>query len=282
MLGFALHRTLHDTGFKVVGSVRGDVAPGTRWSIGLDYLKGVRTEDFATVTGALDQCRPDVVINATGVRSLGAVNGDWSKLLAVNSVFPRQLGQICESRGIRFVHFSSDGVFDGARGSYTESSRPDASDPYGVSKYLGETQAATALVLRTSLLGRGLVRNESIVDWYLAQTGAVRGYRRVVFSGLPVNEIASVVERVLSRPAGLTGIRHLAAAPISKFEVLVLLHAAWPQTAGIEPDDSVVLDRSLDATLLNEEIGYRPPSWPELISGMHDFYAGLESKRMCR
>jgi dTDP-4-dehydrorhamnose reductase len=278
MLGFALHRKLHDSGLKVTGSVRGAAKADTRWTSGLDYANGVRIEDFDTVVGAVDRCRPDVVVNATGVRSLGSVNGDWSTLLAVNSVFPRRLGQLCESRGIYFIHFSSDGVFSGSRGNYAESALPDANDAYGMSKYLGEVQTTTSLVLRISLLGRGLARNDSLVDWFLAQSGVVRGFRRSVFSGLPANEIADVMQRILTAQNRLTGLRHLAAAPISKFDVLMLLRSAWSHTADIHADDSVVLDRSLDATLLNSRLGYRPRSWPELIAGMHTFYERLGSR----
>ena len=278
MLGFALHRKLHDSGFKVTGSIRSGDTASARWARGLDYVRGVSIGDFDAVSEAVDRRQPDVVVNATGVRSLDSVNGNWSTLLAVNSTFPRQLGQLCESRGIRFVHFSSDGVFSGSRGNYAESSRPDATDAYGVSKYLGEVQTATALVLRLSMLGRGVVSKHSLVDWYLAQSGVVRGYRRSVFSGLPVNEIANVLQRVLTAQTPMSGLFHLAAAPISKFDVLNLLRSAWPGAAVIEPDDSVALDRSLDASRLNSKIGYRPPSWPQLIAEMHSFYEGLESR----
>jgi dTDP-4-dehydrorhamnose reductase len=279
MLGFALHRKLHDLGFNVTGSLRGDAKAGTRWTSGLHYVNGVCIEDFDTAARALDRCRPDVVINATGVRSLGSVNGDWLTLLAVNSAFPRRLGQLCDSRGIYFVHFSSDGVFSGSRGHYDESALPDATDAYGVSKYLGEVHTGTSLVLRTSLLGRGLVRNESLVDWFLAQTGVVRGFRRSVFSGLPVHEIAEVMQRILTAQSRLTGLYHLAADPITKFDVLTLLRSTWSHPAEIVPDDSAMLDRTLDATLLNSRIGYRPPSWAELIAEMHAFYERLESRQ---
>jgi len=277
MLGFALHRKLHDAGLDVIGSIRTDATANARWARGLRYSNNVRIEDFDSLERMVDRLGPDVVINATGVRSLESVNGDWSTLLAVNSAFPRRVGQLCNSRGIHFVHFSSDGVFSGERGNYDESSLPDATDPYGVSKFLGEVQMATALVLRLSLLGRGLARNDSMVDWFLAQAGPVRGYRRAVFSGLPVNEVAAVLGRVLGMQTPLTGLYHLAAEPISKFEVLNLLSSAWSHAVAIEPDDSVVLDRSLDATKLNAKIGYRPIPWPQLIDEMRDFYEGLET-----
>jgi dTDP-4-dehydrorhamnose reductase len=278
MLGFALHRTLHDEGFSVVGAIRGEAAPQSRWNEGLDYLCGVPVEDFEAVRGAIARSVPDVIINAAGVRSLASVDGDHARLIAVNSLFPRQLGELCESQATYLVHFSSDGVFSGAAGGYVESARADATDAYGVSKYLGEMQTATALVLRTSLLGRGLVGNDSLVDWFLARSGVVRGYRRSIFSGLPVNEIAGVVQRILTAEVRPVGLHHLAAAPISKFDLLKLLRAAWSHPVEIEPDDSVSLDRSLDATLLNEKIGYRAPPWPELVAALHAFYEALEKR----
>ena len=136
----------------------------------------------------------------------------------------------------------------------------------------------SALVIRTSLLGRALDGGSSLVDWLLRQRAPVRGYCRAVFSGLPVNEVAVVVDRILRRPVPLVGVHHLSAAPIAKYEVLELVRRAWQlDHVTIVPDDSVVIDRSLDSRRLRQAIGYEPLPWPELIARMHGFYEALDT-----
>jgi dTDP-4-dehydrorhamnose reductase len=277
MLGFALHRVLHDSGCDVVGAIRSATPRRSRWCDGLAYLHGVDAEQFPTVARAIESTQATVVVNAIGVRAVEASDSQRMRLFRVNSVFPRLMDRAARSLGVYFIHFSSDGVFSGQRGRYDEASVPDAQDPYGVSKFLGEPQGEHSLVLRTSLLGRGLAANDSLVDWFLSQRGCVRGFRRAIFSGLPVNEIAQLLAtRILPRPQRLTGLLHLAAAPISKYELLCLLRSAWSLDAvQIAADDTVAIDRSLDATLLNRTIGYAPPAWSQLIAGMHSFYSAL-------
>jgi len=284
MLGFALHRVLTDRGIDVVGAVRGTGAPTSTWCRDLEYVLNVDVENLDSVARAIKSTRASVVINATGVRSDDGTARGMSRLFAVNAMFPRLLGASAGELGIQFIHFSSDAVYSGRNGAYDESCLPDAADAYGMSKYLGEPASKHCLVLRTSLLGRGIQRNDSLVDWFLGQSGSIRGFRRAIFSGLPVNEIAAfLAECVLPRGEPLEGLLHLSAAPIAKLELLRLLRSAWSHDqVQIEPDDSVAIDRSLDSTLLRARTGYSPPAWPTLIEGMRSFYERLDEHSVKR
>ena len=73
--------------------------------------------------------------------------------------------------GAKFIHYSTDCVFSGARGNYTEDDTPDAVDVYGLSKYLGEVVGAGALTLRTSIIGHELSSSRSLLNWFLSQEG---------------------------------------------------------------------------------------------------------------
>jgi dTDP-4-dehydrorhamnose reductase len=276
MLGFALHRVLHDVGYDVAGTVRTDRNPASAWCAGLRYETGVDVTDFGRLERAIQRRGATVVINATGVNRGDA---DVRQLLAINSMFPRRLDAAAVELGVeQFVHFSTDGVFRGTTGGYDESSIPDTIEPYGMSKFLGEPVGTRSLVIRTSLLGRALCGGASLVDWLLRQRGAVRGYRRAIFSGVPVNEVAAALDRILRLPAPLTGVHHLSAAPIAKYEVLELVRRAWHlDDVTIVPDDSVVIDRSLDSRRLRDAIGYQPSPWPEMIARMHAFYEALDA-----
>lgn len=280
MLGFATHRVLHDRGYAVVGAVRDAEKVRSSWCAGLEYTSNVDVEDFDGVLRAVQLSRADVVINATGEKGARRTDESVRRLFAVNSRFPRLMSSAAKSLGVHFIHFSSDGVFDGRKGMYDESCRPDAVDLYGLSKFLGEAPMEGTLVLRTSLLGRGLKPNDSLVDWFLTRSGRVRGFRRMVFSGLPVNEIAQVLAtKVLSRREPLTGLFHLSAAPVSKYDLLGLVRATWAvQKVEVEAEDTVVSDRSLDSSRLRNEISYVPPSWSELVASMHSFYEELRDE----
>ena len=92
------------------------------------------------------------------------------------------------------IHFSTDCVFRGAKGGYTEDDQPDATDLYGRSKSLGEVTTPNALTLRTLMIGRELMHFQSLLEWFLRQdSGAVRGFTRVLYSGATTNYLARLV-----------------------------------------------------------------------------------------
>lgn len=280
MLGFALHRILTDTGWHVVGTVRSKNPPKSVWCVGLDYLTQVYAEDIKTVEKAIELSQASVVINAVGSK-VARSSDEINNMLVVNSLFPRRLGLLTAKLGVRLIHFSSDGVFKGQNSApYDETYIPDADDIYGMSKYLGEPYGDHILTLRTSLIGRSLNTSEGLVDWLLSQTGRVKGYRRAIFTGLPVNEIGNILSKyILPKLESLRGLFNLSSKSISKADLLRLICDTWSlDRVYVEPDDSVVIDRSLDSRLLMSLIGYNMPLWPQLIASMYQFYADLEKK----
>jgi dTDP-4-dehydrorhamnose reductase len=169
------------------------------------------------------------------------------------------------------VHISTDCVFSGAKGMYVESDFPDADDLYGRSKYLGEVDYPHAVTLRTSIIGHELDGARSLLCWFLAQGGSVRGFTKAVFSGLPTVELARVVRDFVLPHPELHGLYHVSAAPINKYDLLKLVAQAYGKSIEITPHDQLVIDRSLDSTRFKAATGYAPPSWPELVRTMHAF-----------
>ncbi len=273
MLGFALHRVLADRGLVVTGTVRGR-APRHPWTAGLSWIEGVDVRDMAAVLAAVRETGATTVINAAGVIKQ-VVRADAGLLYPVNGAVPRRLQAHLGPLGVRLIHFSTDCVFAGSRGGYTEADVPDADDDYGLSKYLGEPSGDGALVLRTSIVGLGLRPNGSLIDWFLGRTGEVGAYTRAVFSGLPVNVIGEMLaDRLLG--AGIEGLWHLSADPIDKAALLALVRDRWNRPdIVLRPDPSVAIDRSLDSTRLRTILDWTPPPWPELVAGMHAFYGKL-------
>jgi len=164
------------------------------------------------------------------------------------------------------IHFSTDCVFSGARGGYDEHDPCDALDFYGRTKFLGEVDMGNALILRTSIIGRELKGRRSLLEWFLAQRGgSVPGFRRVIWSGITTNHAARLVAEIICKHPGLSGLYHVASQPLSKLELLFLLRKAYALAIEIVPDDAESSDRSMSGEKLRRAIGYRAPSWPELI-----------------
>jgi dTDP-4-dehydrorhamnose reductase len=275
MLGFAIHRVLADRGLAVVGTVR-QSAPTHPWTKGLRYAERIEAEAPADIVRLAADLGATTIVNAAGVIKQVSGAADQGRLFRINAAFPRRLAGLLAPSGTRLVHFSTDCVFAGRRGLYAEADMPDADDDYGLSKYLGEPAGRHCLVLRTSIIGLGLAPNASLIDWFLGQTGRVRGFPHAIFSGLPVGAIGDLLaDRILDRP-DLAGLWHLSAAPMDKATLLAMVAGAWGRDdIEIVPDPSVRIDRSLDSGPLRAEIGWQPPEWGALVSGMKHFYERL-------
>lgn len=273
MLGSAVLRLLAGSDVhQALGTVRsGRAARLLPAELRPRLIEGVDVEQFDSLARAFDIAKPDVVVNCVGVVKQLAEADDPLTALPINSLLPHRLARLCGLAGARLVHVSTDCVFSGAKGGYTETDFPDANDLYGRSKYLGEVDYPHAVTLRTSIIGHELEGARSLLCWFLAQTGTVRGFTRAVFSGLPTVELARVMrDFVLPQPL-LHGLYHVSAAPIDKFQLLGLVAKAYGKQIEIQPHHDFQIDRSLDSSRFQAATGYRPPAWPELVRSMREF-----------
>lgn len=231
-------------------------------------LTGVDVLDTDVLLAVLVRVRPDVVVNCVGLVKQLAAATDPLAALPLNAVFPHRLARLCSLLGARLVHISTDCVFSGDRGNYTEDSAPDAHDLYGRSKLLGEVNEPHVITLRTSIVGRELGSRHGLIEWFLGESGPVQGFTRAIFSGLTTDELTrAIIRHVLPNPA-LQGVWHISAEPINKHELLLLLRNAYGLTTEIRPDASVVIDRSLNSSRFRAATGYTPPNWPAMIEAL--------------
>ena len=121
--------------------------------------------------GLLNHHRPHVVVNAAAYTHVDRAEADPAHAFAVNALAVRDLARTCSELDCLLIHFSTDCVFSGARGRYTEDDFPDATDLYGRTKLLGELSGAGELTLRTSMIGHELGSRQGLVEWFLAQSG---------------------------------------------------------------------------------------------------------------
>ena len=272
MLGSTAYRFFASSkGFRVTGTARSlhEIAALPQHDHAT-IVGGIDATDIDSIIGVIGTEKPDVVINCVGVIQQLASSKSSLTSISINSLFPHRLAQLCAASNARLIQISTDCVFAGDKGNYKESDSPDAHDLYGRSKLLGEVDYPHAITLRTSIIGHELGRAVSLIDWFLSQPGPqVSGYHRAIYSGFPTIELVRIIrDLVIPRPE-LHGLWHVASAPINKFDLLTLVKDVYGKTIEIVPDDSVVIDRSLDGSRFNAATGYAVPPWQDLITRMH-------------
>ncbi|WP_283193769.1 SDR family oxidoreductase [Rhizobium sp. AN80A] len=273
MLGSAVFRAFHDAAeLDVVATVRSSAALQQFTSDQQSKIvKDIDVLDSDSLVSLLRETRPDAIINCVGLIKQLSASRDPLVALPLNALFPHKLARLAALSGARLIHISTDCVFSGTAGRYTEESACDARDLYGISKHLGEvTDYDNAVTLRTSIIGRELASSHSLVDWFLSQHEQVKGYRRAIFSGLPTCELAAIIKDFVLPNATLRGLYHVSAEAISKFDLLTLIAKEYKRDTEIAVDDEVAIDRSLDATRFKRDTGYVAADWPELIKRMRD------------
>lgn len=271
MIGSTVLRVLSEKDeWQVFGTVRDEsVKRFFSAPIGERLIADVDVEHFDAVVKVLDQIRPDVVVNCAGLTKHKPEAEDPLVSIPINTLMPHRLAGLCKLVGSRLIHVSTDCVFSGKKGRYTEDDFADATDVYGKSKALGEVDYPHAITLRTSTIGHELQSTYGLLDWFLSQQGRCKGYTNAIFSGLPTVVFAQVVRDVVIPHAELSGLYHVAAKPINKFDLLKMIADVYGKAIEIESDDKLVIDRSLDAKRFQLATGYIAPEWPELIDTMH-------------
>jgi len=268
MLGHQLWRGLHAQHDTWV-TLRRPVADFAVHNL-FDEAKAIQFDDITDDTAlerALGQAKPEAVINCVGLIKQRDEASDEALTLRVNAEFPHRLAKRCGEAGARLIHFSTDCIFAGTKGNYTESDPSDAADLYGQSKHQGEVADAHSVTLRTSVIGHELGTNLALLDWFLSQRGqAISGFTKAIYSGFTTLEMARIVDRILTQHSALSGVWHVASESISKFALLQLCREKLGWEGVIEPNDEFVCDRSLNADRFNQATGYTPPSWEAMIS----------------
>lgn len=205
--------------------------------------------DADAVLELVQEVRPDVIVNAAGVLNQDAESYPLSAY-KVNGFLPHWLRYAADTVGARVIHISSDCVFSGARGAYTESDEPDGTSVYARSKALGEMQYGKHLTIRTSIIGPEIRPNGiGLLKWFLAQSGTVKGYAKVYWNGVTTLELAKATAFAIDNPH-IGGLVHLTASEsVSKHTLLLLFEAAFEvEGVRIVPDNEIEIDRTLVST----------------------------------
>jgi len=176
MLGNAIYRYFSlDPNYQVYGTVRSwnSAAHLNEQTPSAQCLTGIDVENLDSLSRMFAFIQPDLVINCIGIVKQLTESKDPLMAIPINSMLPHRLARLAQIARARLVHISTDCVFSGKKGNYSEDDVPDAEDLYGRSKLLGEVDYYNAITLRTSIVGHELTGARSLIEWFLSQKNEV-------------------------------------------------------------------------------------------------------------
>jgi len=274
MLGHKLCQCLWE--HEIIGTVKKDAEFYDKYPQifgNVTLIGGVDVLDNEKLEKTIRNVAPDVIINCIGiVKQLKEANNAFLSV-AINSYLPHKLAALCAEIDSRLISISTDCVFDGARGDYSENDFSDARDLYGKSKFLGETtpEEMAAVTLRTSFIGRELtIPTHGLLEWFLAQRGkTVRGFAKAIFSGFSTIEMAKIIAMIIKDHPNICGVYQVASKPITKYNLLCLVKEIFELDVNITRDEDFCCNRSLKMDRFVQTTGYIAPSWEEMVRQMY-------------
>ncbi len=258
---------------QVFGTLRGKKSLITRFNLvpTENLIEEVDVDESEKFIQLLDKLRPNFVINCTGITIRNADHLNSEKNYRINSFFPRILSLWCQNNQARLITFSTDCVFDGTKGNYSEADFPTELSIYGQSKFLGEVTDENSLTLRVSVIGREIFGKTELLEWFLAHKNKiVQGYSEVFYSGLTTNFLAQEVVRIIKSYPTLSGRYQIACEKISKFELLSLVNKIFDNRTEIIKNSSKKADKSLNCDKYISMTKFVKPEWEVMLTEMRN------------
>jgi len=269
MLGHKLYQIFREKGFDTYGTIRGSIEKYKQFNI-FDEKKIIQNLDIINtgeVKAAFGRIRPEIVINAVGL--VPKTCTDPVEAIKFNSLFPHQLASMCREYNAKLVQISTDCVFSGKKGNYSENDTPDADYLYGRSKLLGEVIYDNHLTIRTSIIGKELLGQHGLVEWFLSQKGTINGYTKAIFTGLTTAELGRVLTEIAEKPE-IKGLLNISTEEIDKFSLLKMVQKEFGKDdIEILPYDEFVCDRSLNNSRM-KSLGITVKNYPEMIKELSE------------
>lgn len=225
--------------------------------------------DVSKLINLIKVYNPDVVINCIGLL-VKESNDSIEKALLINSLFPHKIALACTANNIRFIHISTDCVFDGIDGPYNENSVTTETNKYGKSKAIGEIRDGNCLTIRTSIIGPDLDKNGTgLFNWVINQKNAINGYTKVMWNGITTLELAKQINTIIVDYPYLRGLYHLTTdEAISKYELLSLINATYNLKLNVMKELGTVSNKCLTN---NRKAEYNP-SIPPLNQQIEELF----------
>ena len=243
MLGNAVVRHFLNTEHEVITTYRGD----------RDELCSGDEKYYydPTVDGAKLPFNCDYVINCIGVIK-PFIDANKQHSIYLNSMFPRELADYCEKTNTKLIHITTDCVFSGKEGNYSESSVHDCLDFYGKTKSLGEPE--NCMVIRTSIIGEEIHKDASLIAWVKSMKGSeVNGFTNHLWNGVTTNQYAEICEQIIDEELFTNGLFHLCSDKVNKYELVSYINERFELGINI---NAMATEVAVDRTMTTEtELG---------------------------
>lgn len=251
---------------KLFFEERGHSVKGTSRSKEGDYYLDV-TKNIGDIEAIVDGFKPAAIVNCIGILNRVAEDNHPLAVLA-NSYLPQYMDRLCTEKGVKFVHISTDCVFDGKKGEYNEASLKDSTSFYGQSKALGEINNNHNVTLRTSIVGPDKNRlGIGLFQWFMNQEKVAAGFDRVIWTGVTTIELAKSIEKAIEN--NLTGLRHVVNnEKIDKYSLLGLFKKHFGKDITIERKSDYVSDKSL---VRITDFDFEVPDYDKMIQEMSEW-----------
>ena len=211
---------------------------------------------------------PEIILNCVGVLIKGSKEHPDNAIL-INAYFPHLLKKLADEVNAKLIHISTDCVFSGKRGNYTENDFRDADDVYGRSKALGEVINDKDLTIRTSIIGPELKCNgEGLFHWFMTQKGKINGFKTAVWGGVTTLELAKAIDcAIIQDKTGLIQLSN--GIGITKYDLLKLFKDIWhKQDVEILPFEGNGVNKSIAKSM---RFDYEVPSYKDMLLEQHDW-----------
>ncbi len=256
MAGHTISLYLKEQGYEVDGFAR-------------EESRFVRTfvgdvRDLKTVRKVIEDGQYDAAVNCIGLLNKFAENNHEAAVF-LNSYFPQFLAGITAHTFTQIIHISTDCVFSGSRGSYTETDLPDGELFYDRSKALGELVNKKDITFRNSIVGPDLKKDGiGLVNWFMQQKGRVKGYKNAMWTGQTTLQLAKTIENAaIQHVHGLYNM--VPEKCISKYDMLILFNQYLrKEPIEITPEENFRIDKSLKRTNF-ERFSYKIPGYEKQV-----------------
>tara|TARA_B100001564_G_C20631007_1_gene667163 strand:- start:659 stop:1543 length:885 start_codon:yes stop_codon:yes gene_type:complete len=234
-----------------------------------NIISGIDALNPNSVLELLDDLNPDLIINCIGIIKQLKESKNPLLSIEINSLFPHRLASHVEGSKTRLIHISTDCVFSGEKGNYTETDNSDAKDLYGKTKFLGELLSyKNSITIRTSIIGPELKGKLSLLEWFLAQKETINGYTKAIYSGFPTIELINIIENYIIPNPQFYGLYNASSLPISKYDLLKIISKVYKKEININPFNEFRTDKSLNCNKFIKDFKFEQKPWPQMILEM--------------
>ena len=238
------------------------------------YVNGISGDarDTGVLRDLIRDGKYDSVINCIGILNQFAEN---NKALAsfLNSYFPHFLAEVTANTDTQIIHMSTDCVFSGKKGGYTENDFCDGETFYDRSKALGELNDNKNVTLRNSIVGPDInSKGIGLMNWFMQQNGEINGFTKAMWTGQTTLQLAKTME--VAAKERICGLYNMVPDhSISKFDLLGLFnHYLRNDSVIIHPVEGIVADKSLKRT--NYEFEYKIPDYEVMVYELAEWIRG--------